>query len=362
MVATPGQQAAQMGLDLSTAKLHHDGKGGLGEGEEGGNKSGEGEEEEEEEDGGDDENNSLSSSLNLSIGRISTSLTGGDGSGADALEVVDEGSLVIDEEAKHSDYESMQVDDGVNGNEDEECEDESLSAYDISASAGASSPSTSRRSGRKRSAPRHADFVSSDDANLMAKQMKLKLSAPIPSSVPVPPVMRNVPEGFIRFHCSNDCGYIRCAYRQSVTHYHCVRSECGYGFSDKSRIIQHQFRHERLDKLMGNEFQQFRATVRCGRGDCEFSEKASHFHCQKCAFVCADSSKVLAHRKYHAKMDNISSNGFQKFGSLQDCGMTMCTYSRKQTHYHCTHEGCNHAVLGPAQMAPHKLKHASHDV
>lgn len=360
MVATPGQQAAQMGLDLSTAKLHHDGDGRLGEGEEEGNRSGEGEEEEEE-DGG-DENNSLSSSLNLSIGRISTSLTGGDGSGADALEVVDGGSLVIDEEAKHSDHESMQADDHVNGNEDEECEDDGLSTYDVSANAGASSPSTSRRSGRKRSAPRHADFVSSNDANLMAKQMKLKLSAPIPSSVPALPVMRNVPEGFIRFHCSNDCGYIRCAYRQSVTHYHCVRSECGYGFSDKSRIIQHQFRHERLDKLMGNEFQQFRATVRCGRGDCEFSEKASHFHCQKCAFVCADSSKVLAHRKYHAKMDNISSNGFQKFGSLQDCGMTMCTYSRKQTHYHCTHEGCNHAVLGPAQMAPHKLKHASHDV
>jgi hypothetical protein len=45
--------------------------------------------------------------------------------------------------------------------------------------------------------------------------------------------------------------------------------------------------------LMGGEFQQFRATVKCGRGDCEFSERSSHFHCEKCAFVCADSSKVI---------------------------------------------------------------------
>ena len=360
-------QTAHVGLDLSTARLADDKGRTTAEGEEeAGDKNGGGGgggEEEDDDDDDDDDNSSLSSSLNLRIGKISTALTPGySSSSADASSgVVDEGSLIINEEADHSE------DDSMNGNEDEEYEEGSLSASDIgSANAGTSTASsqaaTSRRSGRKRSAPKHTDFVSSEDANLLAKQMKLKLSAPIPSTAPAPPVIRNIPAGFIRFHCSNDCGYIRCAYRQSVTHYHCVRPECGYGFSDKSRILQHQFRHERLDKLMGDEFQQFRATVRCGRGDCEFSEKASHFHCQKCAFVCADSSKVLAHRKYHTKMDNISNNGFQKFGSLQGCGMTMCSYSRKQTHYHCMHDGCNHAVLGPAQMAPHKLKHASHDV
>lgn len=355
-IKAAGQVMSQGGLDLSKAKLKDSQaeKAGAEEGV-----GGRGEEMVE------DDNDSLSSSLNLSVGNFA-SLTQGDNTVTSASETNDESSLIIDEGAVHSDDESTAMDESINGNEDDgEDEDDMLSTSDINlmaSTSASSSPTTSRRSGRKRSAPKNDDFVSSDDASLLAKQMKLKLSAPMPSSTPAPPVTRKVPDGFIRFHCSNDCGYLRCAYRQSVTHYHCVRRECGYGFSDKSRILQHQFRHERLDKLMGEEFQQYRATVGCGQEDCEFSEKASHFHCQKCTFVCADSSKVLAHRKYHAKMDNISSNGFQKFGALQRCEIPMCAYSRKQTHYHCTHDGCNHAVLGPAQMAPHKLKHASHDV
>ena len=346
-VKSPEQQPpVEMGLDLSTSRSKEDTASKVENSKV------------EAEDGStaEDDNDSLSSSLNLSVGHISACLTPGSSSGMGVSDANDAGNLVIDEVVSHTEEESMMAEDGI-------VSDDGPSTSGLSPSTPQpSSPSTSRRSARKRTAPDLSDFVSSDDASLMAKQMKLKLSAPIPSSAPSLPMVRNVPQGFIRFHCSSDCGYMRCAYRQSVTHFHCVRPECGYGFSDKSRIIQHRLRHERLDKLMGGEFQQFRATVCCGRGDCEFSEKASHFHCQKCAFVCADSSKVLAHRKYHAKMDNISNNGFAKFGALQPCGVMLCNYNRKQTHYHCMHDGCNHAVLGPAQMAPHKLKHAAHDV
>ncbi|XP_013088820.2 uncharacterized protein LOC106072911 [Biomphalaria glabrata] len=169
--------------------------------------------------------------------------------------------------------------------------------------------------------------------------------------------MGDIPGGYKRVRCGEDCGHVRCAYRQTVTHYHCTRSDCGYGFSDKLRIMQHQVRHDRLDALMGNEFQQFRASVSCERPNCEFDERASHFHCLKCMYSCADSSKVPAHRKFHAKLDKISSNGFIKYSGSADCQVATCSYFRKQTHYHCTFSGCKHAVLGPSQMAAHKLKH-----
>lgn len=41
--------------------------------------------------------------------------------------------------------------------------------------------------------------------------------------------------------------------------------------------------------------------------------KASHFHCLKCEFVCTDTNKVVAHRRQHQKMDSIQAAGFEKF-------------------------------------------------
>ncbi|XP_071109197.1 zinc finger protein castor homolog 1-like [Haliotis cracherodii] len=213
--------------------------------------------------------------------------------------------------------------------------------------------SISRRSGRKRIATRHEDFIDSD--MLMAKQRRL--SSPQSSKDQVV-----IPEGFTKHRSGDDCGYTTCTYRQSSTHYHCMREDCGYGFSDRTRFIQHVLRHERLDNIMGGEFYHFRSSVACGSSDCELSIKSSHFHCLKCPFACADSSKVQAHRKYHSKMDSIASNGFQKFTGNEDCRNTMCSYYKKQTHYHCTFPSCHYAVLGPAQMAAHKAKHPQEEL
>lgn len=41
--------------------------------------------------------------------------------------------------------------------------------------------------------------------------------------------------------------------------------------------------------------------------------KASHFHCLKCNFVCTDTNKVVAHRRQHQKLDSIHAAGFKKF-------------------------------------------------
>lgn len=50
-----------------------------------------------------------------------------------------------------------------------------------------------------------------------------------------------------------------------------MRVDCGYSFCDKTRFVQHTARHERLDTLMGGDFQQFRANVHCGRPDCAYA-------------------------------------------------------------------------------------------
>ncbi len=174
---------------------------------------------------------------------------------------------------------------------------------------------------------------------------------------------------------------------------------------------------------MGGDFQQFRSSVHCGISDCPFAAaaaaaaststpavsisggglnssasasagKTTHYHCLKCAYVCADTNKVVAHRRQHDKLNSITSAGFEKYAPGQDCcskkmrgrrasgeeegeegrgggqedgmevdeegeeggsALSTCNYRLKQTHYHCT--TCAYAVLGLTGMAAHKLKH-----
>ncbi|XP_063542807.1 uncharacterized protein LOC134751380 isoform X2 [Cydia strobilella] len=172
-----------------------------------------------------------------------------------------------------------------------------------------------------------------------------------------------IPEGYLRFRFNEDCAYQHCGYREHQTHFHCTRKDCGYSFCDKTRFVQHTARHERLDTLMGGDFQQYRANVYCQRPDCPHAStfgtgqnKASHFHCLKCEFVCTDTNKVVAHRRQHQKLDSIQAAGFEKFPPSKACGYEpQCIHSKKQTHYHCLQ--CGFAVLGLSQMTSHKYKH-----
>nr|XP_053646337.1 zinc finger protein castor homolog 1-like isoform X11 [Cherax quadricarinatus] len=171
-----------------------------------------------------------------------------------------------------------------------------------------------------------------------------------------------VPEGYIRFRFNEDCQYPHCGYREHQTHFHCMRKDCGYSFCDKTRFVQHTARHERLDTLMGGDFNQFRSNISCGRPDCVYASmigqqqnKASHFHCLKCDFVCTDTNKVVAHRRQHQKRDSINAAGFEKFTPSQPCGIQGCNHNQKQTHYHCLK--CQYSVLGLSQMSAHRYRH-----
>ncbi|ELU17242.1 hypothetical protein CAPTEDRAFT_118076, partial [Capitella teleta] len=86
---------------------------------------------------------------------------------------------------------------------------------------------------------------------------------------------------------------------------------------------------------------------------------ANHFHCLKCPFICTDSSKVTAHRKHHANIEQIRANGFEKFTANTACEQKACGYSEKQTHYHCSNGDCGAVALSATQMHSHNMKHAS---
>jgi len=207
----------------------------------------------------------------------------------------------------------------------------------------------SKRSGLHSPSPDH-QLMSPD-----AKKMRFQSSMRILKDEPVP-------DGYVRFRFNEDCQYPHCGYREHQTHFHCMRPDCGYSFCDKTRFVQHTARHERLDTLMGGDFQQYRANVACGRPGCLYTaslgtvqNKASHFHCLKCDFVCTDTNKVVAHRRQHQKTDSILAAGFEKFTPSQSCRVDACPHSNKQTHYHCLK--CCYAVLGLAQMSAHKYRH-----
>ncbi|XP_059609765.1 zinc finger protein castor homolog 1-like isoform X2 [Phlebotomus argentipes] len=171
-----------------------------------------------------------------------------------------------------------------------------------------------------------------------------------------------IPLGYLKFRFNEDCKFNNCGYRNHQSHFHCCRHDCFYSFCDKTRFVQHTARHERLDKLMGDDFKQYRANMRCGYENCAYSKpsgsnnKSSHFHCLKCDFICSDTNKVVAHRRQHTKLEYIRLAGFRKVSNSEKCSKeandVSCSYSGRQTHYHCL--VCNCSVLSRAQLTSHR--------
>lgn len=80
-----------------------------------------------------------------------------------------------------------------------------------------------------------------------------------------------IPNGYTKFRFNEDCNFKNCGYRNHQSHFHCCRVDCYYSFCDKTRFVQHTARHERLDKLMGDDFKQYRANMRCNHSDCVYN-------------------------------------------------------------------------------------------
>ena len=78
-----------------------------------------------------------------------------------------------------------------------------------------------------------------------------------------------IPAGYLKFRFNEDCQFATCGYRNHQSHFHCLRDNCFYSFCDKTRFVQHTARHERLDKLMGEDFKQYRSNMNCGYEGCE---------------------------------------------------------------------------------------------
>lgn len=89
-----------------------------------------------------------------------------------------------------------------------------------------------------------------------------------------------IPTGYLKFRFNEDCNFPNCGYRNHQSHFHCCRQDCFYSFCDKTRFVQHTARHERLDKLMGDDFKQYRANMRCGVDECAYNKNLGKFkHC-----------------------------------------------------------------------------------
>ena len=166
-----------------------------------------------------------------------------------------------------------------------------------------------------------------------------------------------VPEGYVRFRHVEDCGFIHCTYRHTVTHYHCARPNCGHAFSDRTRTQHHAKRHRRTDAIMADDFEHFRIHIDCQHADCEYARTMSHYHCRRCEFVCTDTAKVIAHRKHHVRLTEVEVQGYRKFTKREACNFETCRYSGKLCHYHCLQQGCSQVMLGSAQVTAHKNRH-----
>lgn len=86
-----------------------------------------------------------------------------------------------------------------------------------------------------------------------------------------------IPQGYLKFRFNEDCNFPNCGYSNLQSHFHCCRTDCYYSFCDKTRFVQHTARHERLDKLMGEDFKQYRANMHCGHDNCTYKSNLGEF-------------------------------------------------------------------------------------
>lgn len=93
-----------------------------------------------------------------------------------------------------------------------------------------------------------------------------------------------IPKGYLKFRFNEDCGFAQCGYSNLQSHFHCCRADCHYSFCDKTRFVQHTARHERLDKLMGDDFKQYRANMSCGHDDCVYKNNLGKQFIERVAF------------------------------------------------------------------------------
>ncbi|XP_071476914.1 uncharacterized protein [Diadema antillarum] len=171
------------------------------------------------------------------------------------------------------------------------------------------------------------------------------------------PLDSSMQERFERFERNVHCGEGNCQFAMNTTHYHCLHIGCNYKFAGKTMMYKHAQHHDRVDSIIQDDFQRYKASVSCDRSDCEYTAKSTHFHCLRCPFICTDSGKVAIHRKQHAKTEAVSAAGFRQFSSSEKCLSEDCKYSQKYSHFHCMRPGCMQAVIGMTQMESHSRKH-----
>ena len=191
-----------------------------------------------------------------------------------------------------------------------------------------------RRSSRKRSAPKHDDFIDSDAAYTKQRKIDLKIK----SKPKTPPKSRSSPrarvieqsleskrlaklqedvsatdpqtlensttgdngsmiqephlDGFRRYPFGEECGVPKCAYRLSGSHWHCEEPNCSFGLNDKSRGAAHSQKHAQVKAMLGDDFEHYSAKSNCNRPDCEHAMSSAHFHCKKCAYITTITNKV----------------------------------------------------------------------
>ncbi|CAF1039251.1 unnamed protein product [Didymodactylos carnosus] len=177
----------------------------------------------------------------------------------------------------------------------------------------------------------------------------------------------DVPEGFQRFSIGESCLFNHCSYSQVTTHYHCLRLDCCYHFTDKNRFQTHLDKHVKSDQLLLTDFQMYRGQLLdCNNISCKYrQQKQTHYHCLRCkTFSCHDTSKILSHRKHHEKEVYLKHLNIKKTLATEQClyWKTCIHYKNKQMHYHCCYRQCKYSSIGPGQMKTHRqLKHIDGD-
>ena len=121
-----------------------------------------------------------------------------------------------------------------------------------------------------------------------------------------PEVDDDVMAMYTRFSSRDECVAGACVYRMHAAHFHCRRERCRFATADRKRLPRHAMRHRKTDDVIGDEFEQVRMSGDCGRVECRYKGRCTHYHCTLCSYTCVELSKVKPHRRHHARTTKLT--------------------------------------------------------
>ncbi|XP_053307963.1 zinc finger protein castor homolog 1 isoform X2 [Spea bombifrons] len=114
--------------------------------------------------------------------------------------------------------------------------------------------------------------------------------------------------------------------------------------------------------MMLEGFKRYDLYEDCKDSMCQFSLKVTHYHCtrENCGYKFCGRTHMYKHAQHHDRVDNLVLDDFKRFKSSLICNFQDCQFSGNSTHFHCLR--CGFRCTDSTKVTAHRKHHGKQDV